>query len=54
MKDEKEFHDFKKLKNKFLARDKRGKLVYLADSKFSLELAQQKYRSLKFHQKSEF
>ena len=54
MKDEKEFQDFKKLKNKFLAKDKRGKLVYLADSKFSLELAQQKYRSLKFHQKSEF
>ncbi len=51
---EKEFLDFKKLKHKFLAKDKRGNLVYLADSKFSLELAQQKYSSLKFHQKSEF
>ena len=46
--------DFKKLKHKFLAKDKRGNLVYLADSKFSLELTQQKYSSLKFHQKSEF
>ena len=51
---EKEFLDFKKLKHKFLAKDKSGNLVYLADSKFSLELAQQKYSSLKFHQKSEF
>ena len=49
-----EFIDFKKLKNKFLATDKSGKLVFLADSSFTLEMTKQKYPSLKFHNKSEF
>ncbi len=49
-----EFLDFKKLKNKFLAIDKSGKLVFLADSSFTLEMTKQKYPSLKFHNKSEF
>jgi peptide chain release factor 3 len=49
-----EFLDFKKLKNKFLAKDKSGKLVFLADSSFTLEMTKQKYTSLKFHNKSEF
>ena len=49
-----EFLDFKKLKNKFLAKDKSGKLVFLADSSFTLEMTKQKYPSLKFHNKSEF
>ena len=49
-----EFLDFKKLKNKFLAVDKSGKLVFLADSSFTLEMTKQKYPSLKFHNKSEF
>ena len=46
--------NFKKLKNKFLAKDKSGKLVFLADSSFTLEMTKQKYPSLKFHNKSEF
>ena len=49
-----EFLDFKKLKYKFLAKDKSGKLVFLADSSFTLEMTKQKYPSLKFHNKSEF
>jgi peptide chain release factor 3 len=49
-----EFLDFKKLKNKFLAKDKSGKIVFLADSSFTLEMTKQKYPSLKFHNKSEF
>ena len=49
-----EFLDFKKLKNKFLAKDKSGKLVFLADSSFTLEMTKQKYPSIKFHNKSEF
>ena len=49
-----EFIEFKKLKNKFLAKDKSGQLVYLADSSFTLEITKQKYSSLKFHHKSEF
>ena len=49
-----EFLDFKKLKYKFLAKDKSGKIVFLADSSFTLEMTKQKYPSLKFHNKSEF
>jgi peptide chain release factor 3 len=49
-----EFLDFKKLKYKFLAKDKSGKLVFLADSSFTLEMTKQKYPSIKFHNKSEF
>ena len=49
-----EFIEFKKLKNKFLAKDKSGQLVFLADSSFTLEMTKQKYPSLKFHYKSEF
>ena len=49
-----QFDEFKKIKNKFLARDKSKKLVYLADSEFSLEMTKQKFPSLNFHSKSEF
>ncbi|GAB2773891.1 peptide chain release factor 3 [Salinimicrobium soli] len=49
-----EFKDFKRVKSKYLAKDKRGQLVFLADSAFSLQMAQQKYQSLKFHFTSEF
>ena len=49
-----EFNEFKKLKNKFLAKDKNGKLVFLSDSSFSLEMTKQKFPSVKFHYKSEF
>ena len=49
-----EFKEFKRVKNKFLAKDKRGQLVFLADSMFSLQMTQQKYPSIKFHFASEF
>ena len=49
-----QLREFKKLKAKYIARDKSDKLVYLADSKFSLELAKQNFSDLKFHEKSEF
>ncbi|GGZ47888.1 peptide chain release factor 3 [Mesonia mobilis] len=49
-----EFKEFKRVKNKFLAKDKRGQLVFLADSMFSLQMTQQKYPSIKFHFTSEF
>ncbi|WP_121667192.1 peptide chain release factor 3 [Mesonia aquimarina] len=49
-----EFKDFKRVKAKFLAKDKRGQLVFLADSQFSLQMTQQKYPSIKFHFTSEF
>ena len=48
------FNEFKKLKNKFLAKDKDGKLVFLSDSSFTLEMTKQKFQSITFHNKSEF
>ncbi len=49
-----EFAEFKRVKQKFLAKDKRGQLVFLADSAFSLQMTQQKYPSVKLHFTSEF
>ena len=49
-----EYNEFKKLKNKFLAKDKDQNVVFLADSSFSLEMTKQKFPSLEFHYKSEF
>ena len=49
-----EFKEFKRVKQKFLATDKRGQLVFLADSNFSIEMAKQKYPSVKLHYVSEF
>jgi peptide chain release factor 3 len=49
-----EFADFKRLKAKYLAKDKQGQLVFLADSSFSLQMTQQKFKEIKFHFTSEF
>lgn len=49
-----EFKDFLRVKAKFMAKDKKGQLVFFADSAFSLQLAQQKYPNIKFHFVSEF
>jgi peptide chain release factor 3 len=49
-----EYQEFLRVKQKFLARDKRGQLVFLADSAFSLQMTQQKYPSVRFHFTSEF
>tara|TARA_B100000767_G_scaffold275733_1_gene314804 strand:- start:6682 stop:8292 length:1611 start_codon:yes stop_codon:yes gene_type:complete len=49
-----EFLDFKRVKQKFLAKDKQGQIVFLADSSFSLQMTQQKYPSITFHMTSEF
>lgn len=49
-----EFKDFKRIKQRFLAKDKRGQLVFLADSMFTLQMTEQKYPSIKFHYTSEF
>ena len=48
-----EFEDFKRVKQKFLAQDKQGQLVFLADSAFSLQMTQQKYSAISFHFTSE-
>ncbi|GMN11970.1 peptide chain release factor 3 [Croceitalea sp. MTPC9] len=52
--DNDEFKEFKRVKQKFLATDKRGQLVFLADSQFSLQMTQQKYPTVKLHFTSEF
>ena len=49
-----EFIEFKRVKSKFLAKDKSHQLVFLADSEFSLQMTQQKYPSIRFHFTSEF
>jgi len=49
-----EFEDFKRVKSKFLAKDKKGQLVFFADSSFTLQMTQQKYPNIKFHFVSEF
>ncbi|MEM9686426.1 MAG: peptide chain release factor 3, partial [Bacteroidota bacterium] len=49
-----EFAEFKRVKQKFLASDKHGKLVFLADSAFSIEMAKQKYPGVRLHFTSEF
>ena len=46
--------DFKRIKQKFLAQDKSDQLVFLADSAFSLQMAQEQYKELQFHFTSEF
>ena len=52
--DDEQLEEFKKLKFRYLAEDKFGRLVFLADSSFSLQMAQEKFTRLKFHFKSEF
>tara|TARA_R110001592_G_scaffold138225_1_gene356954 strand:+ start:72366 stop:73949 length:1584 start_codon:yes stop_codon:yes gene_type:complete len=49
-----QLEEFSKLKYRYLARDKFNRLVFLADSSFSLSMAQQKFDKIKFHFKSEF
>lgn len=49
-----EFADFKRVKSKFLAKDKRGQLVFFADSAFTLQMTQSKYPNVLLHFVSEF
>jgi len=49
-----EYKEFLRVKQRFLAKDKQGQLVFLADSAFSLQMIEQKYPTVKFHYVSEF
>ena len=49
-----EFKEFKRVKQRYLAKDKQGKLVFLADSAFSIQMTQQKYPTVKLHFTSEY
>jgi peptide chain release factor 3 len=49
-----EFKEFKRVKQKFLAHDKYGQLVFLADSDFTIQMTQSKYPTVKLFFTSEF
>lgn len=49
-----EFAEFKRVKSKFLAKDKRGQLVFFADSAFTIQMTQSKYPNVNLHFVSEF
>ncbi len=49
-----EFKEFIRIKQRYLAKDKQGQMVFLADSAFSIQMSQQKYPSVKLHFTSEF
>jgi peptide chain release factor 3 len=48
-----EFKEFKRIKQKFLAKDKYGQLVFLADSAFTIQMTVAKYPTVKLHFTSE-
>jgi peptide chain release factor 3 len=52
--DDQQLEEFKRLKSRYLARDKFDQLVFLADSQFSLQMSQEKFDKITFHLKSEF
>jgi peptide chain release factor 3 len=49
-----QLEDFKKRKYQYIAEDKYGRDVFLADSSYSLSMAQEKFPDIKFHFTSEF
>ncbi|SDS12096.1 bacterial peptide chain release factor 3 (bRF-3) [Polaribacter sp. KT25b] len=49
-----EFKEFKRVKQRYLAKDKQGQLVFLADSEFTIQMTQSKYPSVKLHFTSEY
>lgn len=49
-----EFKEFKRVKQRFMAKDKQGQLVFLADSAFTIQMTQSKYPNVKLHFTSEY
>ncbi len=52
--DAQELDNFKKRKYQYIAKDTEGRDVFLADSSYVLEMAQQDFKHIKFHFTSEF
>ncbi len=52
--DETELDAFKKRKYQYMAKDKDGRDVFLADSSYVLDMARQDFKHIKFHFQSEF
>lgn len=53
-KDSDELEDFKKRKYQYMAQDKEGRDVFLAESNYMLMMAQQDFKNITFHFTSEF
>ncbi len=51
--DQQQFDEFRKLKHRFMAKDKYDRWVFMADSAFSLQMSKDKFDKLKFLMKSE-
>lgn len=51
---EEELENFKKRKYQYMAKDREGRDVFLADSQYVLSMAQQDFEHIKFHFTSEF
>lgn len=49
-----EFKEFKRVKQRYLAKDKQDQLVFLADSDFTIQMTQSKYPTVKLHFTSEY
>ena len=52
--DEAQLDNFKKRKYQYMAKDREGRDVFLADSNYVLQMAQQDFEHIKFHFTSEF
>ena len=52
--DEAQLADFKKRKYQYMAKDREGRDVFLADSGYVLQMAQNDFDHIKFHFTSEF
>ena len=52
--DPQELESFKKRKYQYMAKDKDGRDVFLADSGYVLQMAQQDFKHIRFHFTSEF
>ena len=51
---EEELEHFKKRKHQYMAKDREGRDVFLADSGYVLQMAQQDFEHIRFHFTSEF
>ncbi len=49
-----QIEEFMRVKQRFLADDKFGRLVFMADSAFTLQMTQEKFPEITFHLKSEY
>ncbi len=52
--DEAELENFKKRKHQYMAKDRQGRDVFLADSGYVLQMAQEDFKHIRFHFTSEF